>query len=51
MSFVEASAERTAMHNDNVLKIGFFGTNCSSGRSSLRHCETREQSERSERSG
>ncbi len=32
MSFVEASAERTAMHNDNVLKIGFFGTNCSSGR-------------------
>lgn len=27
------TAGRTAMHNRNKLKIGFFGTNCSSGRS------------------
>jgi alkanesulfonate monooxygenase SsuD/methylene tetrahydromethanopterin reductase-like flavin-dependent oxidoreductase (luciferase family) len=27
-----ASRERVAMHNDNALKLGFFGANCSSGR-------------------
>jgi FMNH2-dependent dimethyl sulfone monooxygenase len=29
----ETTNERTSMYNRNALKIGFFGTNCSSGRS------------------
>jgi dimethylsulfone monooxygenase len=33
MTRPDADAGRTSMHNANALKIGFFGTNCSSGRS------------------
>jgi dimethylsulfone monooxygenase len=33
MTRPDADAARTSMYNANALKIGFFGTNCSSGRS------------------
>src|ERR1700722_7022922 len=32
MQTQDARAERVSMGNDNVLKLGFFGANCSSGR-------------------
>ena len=32
MQTADAMAGRIAMYNDNVLKLGFFGANCSSGR-------------------